>query len=263
MQRFTDLSEIEWIKNGIAKATPETLGTVSRLIPPIFPAYVKVFHPIYEDLTVEDAQLSWQDHAKLADEFASAKPGDTLATILNNCTMVYGGPGPDAQLVPLRWRALCDALGMPYAPTLSVWSFTRRFAGGSWPKRLIGPDEGNLAPLERDALISILRRHTPPAHCFFHLWLLATEIMEDLVFRATLAEAAAFPDEVPDARLTPTHWFPEDRSWLVCSDYDLTFTLVGGSELLAQDLLDSQALECVRVYPNTRIDSRADIPDPL
>ncbi|NEJ22275.1 hypothetical protein GR247_19190 [Rhizobium leguminosarum] len=257
MQRFTDLSEIDWIKHGVAKASPETLGTVSRLIPPVYPAYVKIFHPLYEDLTVEDMQLTWHDHAKLFRQPTSSEQQDAVGTILSNSTMVYGGPTSESQLVRLRWRALCSALGMPYAPTLSVWSFTRYFVGGSWPKRLIGPEEGTLA-----SLISVLRRHTPVGPCFFHLWLLATEDMEDLVFRGTLDEAATFPDKIPDARLTPTHWFPEDHSWLVCSDYDLTFTLVGGSESLAQDLMDSQLLECVRVHPDTRIDSHADVPEP-
>ncbi|MBB3918334.1 hypothetical protein [Rhizobium fabae] len=262
MQRFTDLSEIDWIKHSIAKASPETLGTVSRLIPPIYPAYVKIFHPLYEDLTVEDMQLTWHEHALRFSQPTSGEQQDLEATILRSATMVYGGPTSDSQLFPLRWRALCSALGIPYAPTLSVWSFTRHFVGGSWPKRLIGPDEGTLAPIERDALISVLRRRTPAGSCFFHFWLLATEDMEDLVFRGTLDEAAAFPDDVPGVRLTPTHWFPEDRSWLVCSDYDLTFTLVGGSESLVQDLMDSQVLECVRVHPGTRIDSHADVPEP-
>jgi len=68
-----------------------------------------------------------------------------------------------------------------------------------------------------------------------------------------------FPDEALGVRCTPTHWFPEDRSWLVCSDYDLTFTLVGGSARLAQELLDHPVLECVSVQPETRVDWQVDL----
>jgi hypothetical protein len=92
------------------------------------------------------------------------------------------------------------------------------------------------------------------------VWLLATLAWtEDLLFEGILGDASLFPDDVEDVRLTPTHWFPEDRSWLVCTDYDLTFTLIGGPEGLVRDLLESSEVECLPVNPETRVDRDADL----
>ncbi len=140
---------------------------------------------------------------------------------------------------------------------LSSASFTRQFPGGSWPKYLIGPQEGTLASVERDALMSVLHRHTGIDRCLFHCWWLATsEWKDDLLFEGVLDDARRFPDDVQDVHYTPTYWFPENRSWLVCTDYDLTFTLVGGPELLVRELLDHHTLECVSVQPETCVDLR-------
>ena len=94
----------------------------------------------------------------------------------------------------------------------------------------------------------------------FHLCLLATvDWSENLLFEGALDDVRRFPDDVPGTRCTPTHWFPEDRGWLVCSDYDLTFTLVSGPTTLVQALLDHPVLECVAVQPETRVDWDADL----
>ena len=45
---------------------------------------------------------------------------------------------------------LLQRQGIPFVPTLSSRSFTRRLPDGSWPRRLIGPEEGNLASDQRD-----------------------------------------------------------------------------------------------------------------
>jgi hypothetical protein len=155
---------------------------------------------------------------------------------------------------------LAHDVGLRYLPTLSSSSFTRQFPGGFWPRRLVGPDQGNLEAQTRDVLVSILQRHTKVSRCLFHVWILAAiKWEEDLLFQGALSEASLFPDKVENVRLTPTHWFPEDRSWLVCTDYDLTFTLIGGSESLVGDLLNSSAVECLRVDPETRVDGKADL----
>lgn len=78
------------------------------------------------------------------------------------------------------------------------------------------------------------------------------------MFEATLADAAAFPNKQANVRYTPTHWFPADRSWLVCTDYDLTFTIVAGSKRLAHDLIQNPSLECLPVTPSTRVNDKAD-----
>jgi hypothetical protein len=57
---------------------------------------------------------------------------------------------------------------------------------------------------------------------------------------------------------TPECWWPQDRSWCVYTDWDLTFTLIGGSRVLMDGCLGHPVLECIEVTPQTRIDYRAD-----
>ena len=239
---------------------PDTKCTVAHCVPPIFPSYVKIFHPIYEDLSVQNEELTWQDDATANPAVVDPHNERDIQDILSGSTVVYGAIEPGSRPVPIRWSQLARRLGIPFVPILSSWSFTRRFPGKSWPKHLIGPEEGNLASVERDMLISVLRGHAGTDRCLFHFWMLATSNWkEDLLFEGVLDDAYRFPDELHGVRCTPTHWFPEDRSWLVCTDYDLTFTLVGGPERLVCDLLDHHALECVSVQPGTRVDSKADL----
>jgi hypothetical protein len=263
MKQLTSLEEIEWITSGVRQVIADTANSVAHCIPPIFPAYAKLFHPINEALSIKSDDLIWQDeerHASAGLDAPKTPIAQRIQEVIDRSTLVYGHAGPQSRPVRIRWARLAQHLGLPFVPTLSSWSFTRQFPNGSWPRHLIGPQEGNLIGTDRDVLVSILRQHTKVDHCFFHVWLLATlEWTEDLLFEGTLDDASLFPDEVPGVRLAPTHWFPKDRSWLVCTDYDLTFTLIGGSEKLIDGLLNCSNLECVPVIPETRVDRDADL----
>ena len=262
MKRLQSFADMDWIKEGVIPHVGDGCS-VASCIPAAFPAYAKLFHPICEDLSVADDGSTWQDEeVKSAfDKPASKSPTEqVLQDILREATTVYGGAQPSATLRQIRWAKLAEQLDMPFVATLSSWSFTRRFPGGSWPRRLIGPDEGFLQTLQRDMLAKILRRHAPIDHCFFFVWHLATTSLEsDLIFEGSLSDVSLFPDKVDGVRFTPTNWFPADRTWLIHTDYDLTFTLIGGSQSLVDDLITDPFLECVAVQPETRVDYKADL----
>lgn len=254
MRWLLSLAEIDWITDGVARQNSGTPGTVAHCVPPVFPAYAKIFHPIHEDLSASEDGPTWNAEEKANPDALPPGTDPVIADMLARSTLVYGGITPGSRPVRLPWARLAHRLGFPFAPTLSAKSFTHRFPGRSWPRFLIGPEEGSLPGAGRDALASVLRWHTT-GRCLFHLWYLATaNWSEDLLFEGTLEDVRRCPDEVPEARLTPTHWFPENRGWLVCGGHDLTFTLVGGPAALVQDLLEHAALECIAVRPETRVD---------
>jgi hypothetical protein len=58
----------------------------------------------------------------------------------------------------------------------------------------------------------------------------------------------------------PEYWWPTEKNWCICSEYDLSFTVVAGPGNLIARLLASQVLECIEVTPDTRIDSLAPMP---
>jgi hypothetical protein len=68
--------------------------------------------------------------------------------------------------------------------------------------------------------------------------------------------------DVPDLLVNdspPEYWWPESRSWCVCSDYDLSFTIVGGPQNFIDQILASNVLEAVTVSHHTRIDYKTPI----
>jgi hypothetical protein len=77
------------------------------------------------------------------------------------------------------------------------------------------------------------------------------------LFRGTLDEVA---ESQKENRLGFEYWWPSDRSWCVCSDYDLHFTIIAGRSQLVSALLKHGVLECLEVNPRTRIDVFAPIP---
>ncbi len=264
MRQLSSLAGIDWIKDGVVRRTPGVPCTVAHCIPPVFAAYAKIFHPIHEDLSIEGDGLTWNEEEKANPAAPPLHTDPVIADILAKSTLVYGGITPGSRPVRLPWARLARRLGLLLTPTLSAASFTRRFPEGSWSRSLIGPNEGNLAGSERDALASVLRLHTDTGRCLFHLWCLATaDWSEDLLLERALEDVRRFPGEVPEARCTPTQWFPDDRGWLVCSDHDLTFTLFGGPAPLVHDLLEHPVFECVAVQPETQVDWNADLYGPV
>ena len=250
MQLMPSLKEIEWIDVGTHEG-----ATVASCIPPQFAAYVRILHPMYEDPTVKDRELTWDEEEKLH----RPPPTTDLQAILQRTTLTYGAHDPDSDLQRVSWAMLAKRYGLQYTPTIHVSSFTRCLAGDSWPRYLSGPAEGYLPDAERDALADILDRELKGADCYFHFWSLATtEIKSDLLYRGPLREVALFPNGIEAVRLTPTHWFPPDRSWLVYSDYDATHTLVGGPERLITSILEVDRLESLRVGPDTPVGYKAD-----
>jgi len=258
MRRLTALSEMLWIDEQVQPAIAGKGHTVSQCISPIYAAYAKVFHPIYEDLSVTDKDLTWQatepDAVSDEDDEATA----ALKKILQGSTVVYGTHDGSYTVERILWAALAQRLDVPVTPKLNAASFTRKFPTGSWPRRICGPEEGYLDITSIASLIKVLQPHTGANRCLFHCWLLTTDELESLVFEGDLADAVLFPHDVPGVHSTPTHWFPEDRRWFVNTDYDLPFTLVGGSQSLIDDLVGSDTLECIVVQPDTRVDHRAD-----
>lgn len=262
MKRLASLEEIDWIERALQSRTPDAGVSVAHCVPPIYPAYAKLFHPIYEDLAIQDDDLTWHEVEQSNAEAANhprAAAEQIMQDVMRRSTLVYGGAEPNSRLVRIPWKQLATRVGLPFLPTLSSWSFTRVFPSGSWPRHLIGPQEGTITAADLHCLVPLLRRHTLSDRCFFHVAMLATtEWKDDALFEGMLDDALLFPDAVTGVRSTPTHWFPADRAWFVCTDYDLTFTLIGGSQGLMDELVSSGDLECVAVFPETRVDAAAD-----
>jgi hypothetical protein len=215
------------------------------LIPNAFEAYAKILHRIdvrYEDPT---SPLSEGEIAIL-----KIPPCTRLREFVEHTR-------ENSQSSRVRWARIAEILEVPIKPEICIqWFITKK--PECWSRFLWGPAEGTLASEEVTELVSILMPLTHnDQECFFRfpeIPFVGTD--KPLLFQGGLSELAAFLEPY---RFTFEYWWPSDRRWCVCTDYDLMFTLVGGSKHLISRLLASKVLETLEVTPQTRIDSFAPI----
>lgn len=118
---------------------------------------------------------------------------------------------------------------------------------GDWPDDLDGPAEGSLTVDECRALIDLLQPVTNEPVTFFYRWA-NTEGWTGRCDTGSLTDLLEYFD-LEDVSGTPAYWWPEDRSWVVCTDVDSCYTLVGGSEQLISSILRHPEFESHRVNP--------------
>lgn len=225
MEELFDFEPFAWIKDGIVK----TGNSVSRFIPPVFESYCKILHPLYRD-------------ARITDETKTGDESDLSQA--------------DAIEVRLTYKEMAIKYGLDYTPAFSFYSLKKAFPG-SWndfpPAYLLHPDEGTLEKHYCDLFIDVLSKYSSGQNCYFEFNVMATEKWTgNLLFRGKLTE---FDVLYNNKRVwcTPTYWWPEDRSWCICTDYDLTFTLVGGAKEMIEEMSVSKDMEVMTVQSSTRI----------
>lgn len=237
-------------------AEPKAIRRMTRWrvrhdIPPIYDAYLKLLHPIWENLEVPDFEETWDawDCVQRGPKPADLSP--MLDAVWGVGTLQHGSPDHAFPARRILWRDLADRFGVRMRPTISAQAFSEAFPGGSWPRRLVGPSEGHLEPEDAAVLTSHLRRHTPAGWCWLYFWYLTISDGTDRLFRADLSELPAAWLDHEKLHLSPTRWFPDDQSWSVYTDYDGSETLLGCSRGLADDLLADPRIEVVEVASDT------------
>ena len=253
MVSISDESEFAWILEGRDKMvggaeSPTWRGNfVSHALPNTFSAYCKIFHPMYEDKSISDFTITWNDFEKTKPHFPAAEWRRKLLLERRHLRL-------RANRVLLR--TLAQRYDLTLKPEFSVQSFSKVFPLGSLPRYLVGPHEGTLDVETSAAIVEVLTPFTRAENIFFRF---SDYLMNDLphLFAGELAEVTTF-FEKPQFGGTPEYWWPRDHSWCLCTDWDLTFTLLGGSQPMIASCMRHPAVECVSVNLDTRIDYLAD-----
>jgi hypothetical protein len=157
-------------------------------------------------------------------------------------------PGPGWRR--LLWSELAKREVAPLAAS-GVPPCFRWFSQRSWPIQIRPFAEGSLDRESYLRLVEILSRQ-PGASPDLRVWCYYAPVaVEDMqtpaLLEATLAELPGIYDW-PEAVGSPNNIWPDDRSWLVFSDYDLSGTRVSGSAELVASVVADPGLETVR-YP--------------
>lgn len=240
MKEVQAMEPFLWIKEETDSLdeNKERVGNfVSHCVPKRYEAYCKLLHPMYADANVTDRSVMRDESDDRVEDQARVQGERVL------------------------YKDLAKECGMQYTREISSGTFWRAF-GHHFPRNLIGAEEGNIDEETCRRIMELLTPFTGNQPCYFHYFFLKASDWTDLnidgkLFTGKLKEAQLlYKNESVDG--APTYWWPEDKSWCVCTDYDLTFTLIGGTREIVDKFLADDFLECIEVESNTRIDYKAD-----
>lgn len=233
--------QFAWITEALRPFSDHRVGS---LLPPVFAAYARVFHPAVR--YPEDEELFGMD---------SDEPDEDVTW---------------ADVAAFNGRTAHPA--MEWASITGSWGFRGNDdQPGIWND---APAEGHLPVSVGERMAAVLSRFTTtPEECWFGLWdgfgpgpadgpRLVLPARGYLLVRGPVGLAATnFADE--PAEQSANLWWPEDRAWFVATDIDLMTTYVGGSAACIADLVSAAGLEAAVVPVDQRVTWDADTVNPL
>jgi hypothetical protein len=228
----SDLSPAAWLPTALAPV-PASGAVVACLVPPVFAAYARVFHPAIRYAEDDDVEVGWAAVAA-----ANGTTGHPL----------------------MQWASV----------TGSLEYFENDDQAPLWHG---APARGHLPVPQAERLVDVLRRHTTtPGDCWFGVAAalgnpvakaatLALPRGPVWLVRGPIELAAANLADEP-AEQSATLWWPADRSWFVATDADLVSTYVGGSEACVAAVLAAGGLEAAPAEPRHSVTGDADRVNP-
>jgi hypothetical protein len=244
----SDIRPAGWITEALRPFTEHAVGS---LVPPVFEAYARVFHPAvrYPDDWFPETESAEPDSSE------SLSPDEDVTW---------------AEVAAFNGRTAHPA--MEWASITGSWEFRGNDdQPGMWND---APAEGHLPVSVATRLAAVLARHTAtPTDCWFGVWegfgffpagglTLALPGREHWLLRGPVDLAAANMAEEPSEQ-SANLWWPDDRAWFVATDIDLMTTYVGGSAACIADLLAADGLEAAPVPADQRVTWDADTVNPL
>ncbi|MCT2589507.1 hypothetical protein LHJ74_06145 [Streptomyces sp. N2-109] len=164
-----------------------------------------------------------------------------------------GHPGPSWRRLP--WAELARRTGDPVVPDgllPSYRCFPSAKRKGSWPLGIEPPTEGSVDRETWNRLTGILTEYSfagTDTLClaYYNPMTLGATEFENLHVRAGRLSDAEILYDNPEADFSPSNLWAEDRSWVLCTDYDLWATKVAGPPALIEALLNDTGIEAVQL----------------
>jgi hypothetical protein len=226
-----DPEAIRWITTSLRRD-----HSVGSLVPPVFQAYARVFHPAVRFAGDDDIDVRWAEVAEV------------------NGTVAHPA---------MEWGSITGSMDF----------FEEADQPPTWND---APARGHLPRHVAARVVDILRAHTAtPDDCFigvdsgiviapdeFPVVPLGGTSGDVLVLRGPIELAATNVVAEPFDQ-SPSVWWPADRSWYVATNLDLVTTYVGGTAACIAELTAAGDLETAPVQPHQGITWDTDDVNPL
>jgi hypothetical protein len=232
---------------------------LTGFLPPAMPDAAWVLNAMYEH---EQGPTGTTHHEYRQARLAEGKlePIAVGGIDLEATTVTTGGglgraghPGPGWRR--LRWAELAERVGDPVVPQGQLpghQCFPSAKKDRSWPLGILPPTEGSLDRETWAGLVDVLIEHSPagprtPCLAYYSPATLGFHDLQNPVVRAGhLSDAESLYDD-PEIDFSPSNFWAEDRSWCLCTDYDLWGTKVAGPPPLIEALLSDVEIEALRL----------------
>jgi hypothetical protein len=175
-------------------------------------------------------------------------------------------------LESVRWSTVASSTGTTAHP-LMQFHRVAKLALHQFPTWGMLPSEGSLPAPEGERLVAILRAFTStPDPCYLGLWE-GFGVPELQAFanrpRLMLPHRAYFLFLGPVSAVSslsfgpfqqpPNLWWPEDRTWCVATDIDLSETYLAGTEACIKRAVADPDLEAFQIPLEARVDVEGDV----
>ncbi|WP_438435247.1 hypothetical protein [Gorillibacterium sp. sgz500922] len=228
-----------WIKDEVTQpfisANYGAKDYITSFIPKRYEAYCKLMNPVYRDRTVQDKTIMWN---------------------LENENEEEGAVFDER----VRFEELAREYSIPLERiTIEMISYK---CGHQLPRYLSGSEVGTLEENECVKLVEELKPFTGTQKCFFYfddMKVMASgsfsgkeKDISGRLYSGKLEEVLSFYKGT-EVDFSPTYWWPEDKSWCVTTNYDNSYTIIGGSNPLIDQLVGNKELECIKVDGSLKI----------
>ncbi|MEV7414835.1 hypothetical protein [Streptomyces sp. NPDC089919] len=235
---------------------------LTGFMPPALPDAAWVLHSLYEH-ELGPFEMTFPEYLRAFLNSTPAGPeiiaGLDPAEVFDDPSDVFApsrGEHPGPRHRRLRWAELARRTGQPPVaegrpPCSESFPAPRRADG--WPVGLTSPSEGSLDRADWNRLVGILAAHSPqgadtPCLAYYTPLGQGAEDFDTPHVRAgRLGDAPVLYDHPEEEWSTPSNLWARDRSWVLCTDYDLWGTKVVGPGALVEALLDDAQLEALRL----------------
>jgi hypothetical protein len=249
-----DTRGADWVVAGISRSD----FTVGSIVPAVFDAYARVFHPAERGRGDEAVEVRWAHVAGANGRLMhpAAEWGSLTGSWQSDGQPgVWDEPPSEGTLPHALASRLADVLAghteRSQQSCFALWE------GWGVPEVMVAFRPGNSDEGQRDAHQSI------EAEIASWRGLIGSAPRFKLSTRGMLllrGPLAAVEDFYAFHRDPPSMWWPEDHTWCVATDIDLMTTYIGGSTACINALLADEQLEVLAVPVDQLITWEADTP---